>query len=51
MKNKSIEEKKYNVVIIGSGNIGAFYDEPGSEQILTHAHAFSVDTCFASKSP
>jgi predicted dehydrogenase len=31
----------YNVLIIGAGNIGAFYDTPNSENILTHAHAFS----------
>jgi predicted dehydrogenase len=32
--------KQYNVVIIGAGNIGAFFDEPASERILTHAHVF-----------
>ncbi len=32
--------KQYNVVIIGAGNIGAFFDEPVSERILTHAHIF-----------
>jgi len=30
-----------NVLIIGAGNIGAFYDSYGSDKILTHAHAFS----------
>lgn len=32
---------KYNVLIIGAGNIGAFFDFPNSKYILTHAHAFS----------
>lgn len=30
----------YNVIIIGAGNIGAFFDNPSSKKILTHAHAF-----------
>lgn len=33
--------KNYNVLIIGAGNIGAFFDTPDSEKILTHAHAFN----------
>lgn len=37
---------KYNVVIVGSGNIGAFYDDPSSENILTHAHAFKKHSGF-----
>lgn len=32
---------RYNTLIIGAGNIGAFYDTPDSTNILTHAHAFS----------
>lgn len=32
--------KKYNVLIIGAGNIGAFFDTPLSKDLLTHAHAF-----------
>jgi len=32
--------KLFNVLIIGAGNIGAFYDNPQSKNILTHAHAF-----------
>lgn len=28
------------MVIIGAGNIGAFFDTPNSKNILTHAHAF-----------
>ena len=37
----SLQSKKgiYNVLIIGAGNIGAFYDTPDSKNILTHAHA------------
>lgn len=30
----------FKSIIIGSGNIGAFYDNPKSENILTHAHAY-----------
>lgn len=33
--------KIFNVLIIGAGNIGAFFDRPTSQKILTHAHAFS----------
>lgn len=32
--------KKYNVVIIGAGKIGAFFDKPQDKNILTHANAF-----------
>jgi len=32
---------KYNVLIIGAGKIGAFFDKRGSKNILTHAHAFT----------
>tara|TARA_B100000315_G_scaffold184167_1_gene173155 strand:+ start:5510 stop:6475 length:966 start_codon:yes stop_codon:yes gene_type:complete len=32
---------KYNVLIIGAGNIGAFFDTPANDKILTHAHAFT----------
>lgn len=34
-------EKEYNVLIIGAGNIGAFFDKPESPNVLTHAHAFT----------
>ncbi|MBP2033805.1 putative dehydrogenase [Clostridium algifaecis] len=34
-------EKQFNVLIVGAGNIGAFFDRPSSQNILTHAHAFS----------
>lgn len=37
---------KYNVIIIGAGNIGAFFDTPGSERVLTHAHAFKAHEGF-----
>lgn len=37
---------KYNVLIIGAGNIGALFDKPESETILTHAHAFTVHEGF-----
>jgi len=33
-------KKQYNVLIVGAGSIGAFFDTPSSENILTHAHAF-----------
>lgn len=31
----------YNVLIIGAGQISAFFDKPGDMKILTHAHAFT----------
>jgi predicted dehydrogenase len=31
----------FNALVIGSGNVGAFYDEPSSAHCLTHAHAFT----------
>ena len=31
----------YSVLIIGAGNIGAFFDTPQSSAVLTHAHAFT----------
>lgn len=34
-------KEQYNVLIVGAGNIGAFFDTPHSENVLTHAHAFS----------
>lgn len=34
-------EQRFKSLIIGAGNVGAFYDRPNSQQILTHAHAFS----------
>jgi predicted dehydrogenase len=32
---------QFNVLIIGAGNIGAFFDNPQSKNILTYAHAFT----------
>lgn len=37
---------RYNVLIIGAGDMGAFYDSPGSKNVLTHAHAFSMQESF-----
>jgi len=34
-------QNKFNVLIIGAGKIGAFFDSPMSPETLTHAHAFS----------
>lgn len=33
-------KKQYNVLIVGAGKIGAFFDTPYSKNIFTHAHAF-----------
>lgn len=38
--------KKYSVVIIGAGQIGARYDMPDKKHVLSHAHAFSADDRF-----
>jgi predicted dehydrogenase len=37
---------KYSVLIIGAGKIGAFFDSPKNEKVLTHAHAFSIHPGF-----
>ena len=37
---------QFNVLIVGAGSIGAFYDSPESEYILTHAHGFSAHPGF-----
>jgi predicted dehydrogenase len=44
----SLQTKKgiFNVLIIGAGNIGAFYDTPDSKNILTHAHAIKEHSGF-----
>ncbi|MEK6560504.1 MAG: Gfo/Idh/MocA family oxidoreductase [Nitrospirota bacterium] len=39
-------EKQYKVGIIGAGNIAARFDEPGSKDVLTHAHAYSLHPGF-----
>lgn len=36
-----MKNKVYNVLIIGAGKIGAFFDSPESKYVLTHAHAFT----------
>ncbi|MDE6312064.1 MAG: Gfo/Idh/MocA family oxidoreductase [Lachnospiraceae bacterium] len=41
--------KKYSVVIVGAGNIGAFFDTPDSAEILTHANAFYKNENFILK--
>jgi predicted dehydrogenase len=37
---------KYNVLIVGAGKMGAFFDAPNSKEFLTHAHAFKVHKGF-----
>lgn len=39
MRNKV--NSKIRAVIIGAGNIGAWYDNPASKNILTHAHGYA----------
>src|SRR3989344_9144004 len=34
----------YTVAIIGAGRIGASFDTPQSEHVLTHAHAFTENS-------
>jgi len=34
-------KNQFNVLIIGAGQIGAFFDTPKTSNILTHAHAFT----------
>lgn len=36
-------KKQYSVAIIGAGQIGCGYDSPDSKEILSHAHAFTVN--------
>jgi len=33
---------KFETVIIGAGNIGAFYDHPDSKDVLSHAHGINL---------
>jgi predicted dehydrogenase len=35
-----VHNQQYNV-LIGAGNIGAFFDTPSHSRVLTHAHAFT----------
>ncbi|MEO6923276.1 MAG: Gfo/Idh/MocA family oxidoreductase [Bryocella sp.] len=37
---------KHSVLIVGAGKIGAFFDVPQSESVLTHAHAFTQNIDF-----
>ncbi len=37
----------FRVLIIGAGRIGAFFDQPGDDNVLTHAHAFSRSPGFS----
>jgi len=41
-----MSQNKYKVLIVGAGRIGALFDNPGSENILTHANAFCKDERF-----
>jgi len=38
--------QKFNVVVIGAGNIGALFDKPDTSDIFTHAKAFSTHSGF-----
>lgn len=35
--------KEYNVLIVGAGKIGAFYDVPADDKVLSHAHAVTIN--------
>lgn len=37
---------RHNVLIIGAGKISAFFDNPNSTNIITHAHGFSKNNGF-----
>jgi predicted dehydrogenase len=39
--------KKYRALIAGAGNIGAHYDSPGSKEVLTYGHLFSIHSNFS----
>lgn len=41
-----MHQDTYVVLIVGAGRIGAFFDEPASDAVLTHAHAFSCHPRF-----
>ena len=38
--------KKFNVLVIGAGKIGALFDHPNDIKILTHAHAYKTNPNF-----
>ena len=41
-----MKNKIFNVLIVGCGRIGAFFDKPKDRNVLTHAHAFSLHKGF-----
>lgn len=41
-----MKKNKLNVAIIGAGRIGAFFDDPKSKEVLTHAHAYTKNSNF-----
>lgn len=36
-------KKEFNVLVIGAGKIGAFYDSPTNDKVLSHAHAIKIN--------
>ena len=38
---KTQKKACYKALIVGAGKMGAFFDEPGSDNIFTHAHAYN----------
>jgi len=44
--DKGLNGEIYHVLIVGAGQIGAFYDRPGDKDILSHAHAFTAHPHF-----
>ena len=38
--------RKLRALVVGAGKIGALFDKPGTREVLTHAHAFSVHPSF-----
>ncbi len=41
-----MSSRQYTVALIGAGRIAAGFDQPGSEAVLTHAHAFTANHRF-----
>jgi predicted dehydrogenase len=37
---------RFKALVIGAGNVGAFFDAPGDENVLSHAHAYVVHPGF-----
>ncbi len=44
-----MDKKVFKVLIIGAGKIGAFFDAPNSEEVLTFAHGFYGNNSFELK--